>query len=1105
MVLKILPGAAILSALATGQTTPLSCNASFAPANFIVRGEGHTEQVADLSLQCTGGTPTPSGQPIPTVSLQVTLNANVTSRLVSANVTEAVLMIDDPYPSRAVAVPNNGDVPAYSPMPILCPIGSTCTEVGGSAAANPWETPTDPYSNQPNIFFGTLTSANTIQWSNIPLDPPGDGGTRYLRIANVRVDAAQTGAPGFPSMAVQFTASPSITVSPSTLQIASIGQGLRGSGDSGFATVPGPVIAACTNHNGVLLGGVGEPAFDFNVRLNEGFDSSLRPRNIAVSADGNSVPPLASQNVPGYAYYTETGIYSPSFFSATPSVGYADFGSRIQVFINDIAAGSGVHFFVPVTVEFPFIAQQPPPPLAPGLHSPTLRLVRTDEFGMSGPGFTPINATTSIAGVPVAEMTYSSGFAYATYEVLTSDPISGANGTIVIPVALAFGSNSINDEPTASATLAPAGGPVASIATADASAPIPRFAQNTATWNPYIAYPCAMTAPANPNPANGAASVLFNTNLQWQPVPGAGSYDVYLGYAGFWGNPIQAPMKVASEVTRTSYSPAILAGSTEYYWRVVANFPSGSAPSPLWSFTTVAAALTANVTHFGNFNPGQQTAAVQIIVSNGAGAGATNGPVSVSEELPQGLTAVSISGSGWTCPTPTSCLRSDILAPGASYPPITVIVNVASDAPSKVSNEVLVQWFSGDGGEPSATSSDITNILPPPTITTALGFFPLTPCRMVDTRTSQRQPGPLGPPSLTASTRDFPLLSSNCNIPNSAQAYSINATVVPSGSVPYLSAWPTGNPYPNVSTLNSPDGATLANAAILSAGTNGALTVLSGGPTDLILDINGYLAPPNGSELAFFPVTPCRIADTRTSQNKTGPFGPPALVSGATRDFPIAESCGIPDNAAAYSLNMTAVPNGPLQYLSTWPAGQAYPNVSTLNSPDGSIIANAAIVPAGTNGSITVLAGGNTDLIIDTNGYFAKPTVASPGLHYYALASPCRVADTRSSQGMQGDFGPPSLIANATRDFPILNSACNVPTEAQAYALNITVVPQGPLGYLSLWPAGQPYPGSSTLNAPKGLYLANAAIVPAGTNGAITVLPSNATDLIIDINGYFAP
>src|SRR5581483_6311898 len=96
--------------------------------------------------------------------------------------------------------------------------------------------------------------------------------------------------------------------------------------------------------------------------------------------------------------------------------------------------------------------------------------------------------------------------------------------------------------------------------------------------------------------------------------------------------------------------------------------------------------------------------------------------------------------------------------------------------------------------------------------------------------------------------------------------------------------------------------------------------------------------------LQFIPVTPCRVVDTR---NADGAFGGPEMGANTSRDFSIpASSCGIPSSAAAYALNVTAVPDGVLGYLTIWPTGQNQPFVSTLNS-DGRVKANAAIVPAG--------------------------------------------------------------------------------------------------------------------------------------------------------------
>jgi hypothetical protein len=228
------------------------------------------------------------------------------------------------------------------------------------------------------------------------------------------------------------------------------------------------------------------------------------------------------------------------------------------------------------------------------------------------------------------------------------------------------------------------------------------------------------------------------------------------------------------------------------------------------------------------------------------------------------------------------------------------------------------------------------------------------------------------------------------------------------------------------------------------------------------------------------------------------------MTTGEAREFPVtSSSCNIPGSAQAYSLNMTASPVTTLGYLTTWPTGGAFPNVSTLNDLGGGLLANAAIVPAGTSGDIEVYVSNATDVIIDIDGYFAPPG-STGALNFYTL-TPCRVADTRSYGGKTGAFGPPTMTSNSTRNFPMLSSSCGIPDAAQAYSLNMTAWPPGSMEFLTTWPVGQTFPTVSTLNAPSGQVVANAAIVPAGTGGNIEVYVSNATDIFFDINGYFAP
>ncbi len=314
------------------------------------------------------------------------------------------------------------------------------------------------------------------------------------------------------------------------------------------------------------------------------------------------------------------------------------------------------------------------------------------------------------------------------------------------------------------------------------------------------------------------------------------------------------------------------------------------------------------------------------------------------------------------------------------------------------------------------------------------------------------------------------------------------------GSLGYLTVWPSGQTRPTISTLNSLDGRIKANAAIVPAGADLAVSVYATNTTDVVLDIDGYFEASTASDgLAFFPLTPCRIADTRGPE---GVFGGPFLQSGQAREFPIlqATSCAIPSAAQAYSLNFTVVPRtgGPLGYLTVWPAGQTQPLVSTLNAMTRTVVANAAIVPAGTNGNIDVYASGNADLVIDINGYFADPASASNPLSLYAM-QPCRVLDTRSSGPFHGE-----------ETITLSGGACGVPSSATAYALNATVVPSGALGYISLWPDGASQPLVSTLNALDAAITSNMAIVPTST-GAIDVYASGTTQLVLDISSYFAP
>jgi hypothetical protein len=132
--------------------------------------------------------------------------------------------------------------------------------------------------------------------------------------------------------------------------------------------------------------------------------------------------------------------------------------------------------------------------------------------------------------------------------------------------------------------------------------------------------------------------------------------------------------------------------------------------------------LTLTKSHSGSFAQGQVAATYTIVVSNTATGAATNGIVTLRDTPPSALTATGIAGSGWSCQQPSGpCTRNDVLAAGASYPAVTLTVNVAASAPTIVTNTATVSG-GGEVNTSNDTAQDATTIA----TTTALSIYPKT-------------------------------------------------------------------------------------------------------------------------------------------------------------------------------------------------------------------------------------------------------------------------------------------------------------------------------------------------------------------------------------------
>ncbi len=462
---------------------PLTCdiNAGVPP---IVRASGITELLGDIILNCTGGTSTTAGAPVPLSNFQLSLNTNLTSRTIgSSGLSEATLMIDEPLPPLAARIPDSSFfVPVNSPPPqVLClPQGGSCP-IMGDGLGTPYET----IPGTPTVFSGRQLSANSVSWVGLAFDAPGNSPLRVIRITNLRANASLLGLGSslIPTQIVAFitvTGAQSVTINDSQVTVGFIDPDLI------VTSTPG-AAQQCVSQNSPLS------SPNFSIAVKEGFASLFKRRNVSNTLDGATAPPVRAQNIPGFPYNVETQFYNPVLFPQplASQPGLADFGDRIRITFSNIP--TGVAIYVPLqiplldaTTGLPSpILQPPPPPVPPGIPDGRLVLIQTDGFGV-GPASSYLAAPSAgvSGGVPVGAISPSAtpGQGFAVYEVVNGDINSVEKATIPVTVAFASAGAGLI---TANVSLAPAGGPLAGIPTDDATAPLPRFADSSVPMKVY--------------------------------------------------------------------------------------------------------------------------------------------------------------------------------------------------------------------------------------------------------------------------------------------------------------------------------------------------------------------------------------------------------------------------------------------------------------------------------------------------------------------------------------------------------------------------------------------------------------------------------------------
>jgi len=393
-------------------------------------------------------------------------------------------------------------------------------------------------------------------------------------------------------------------------------------------------------------------------------------------------------------------------------------------------------------------------------------------------------------------------------------------------------------------------------------------------------------------------------------------------------------------------------------------------------------------------------------------------------------------------------------------------------------------------------------------------FVPVTAVRLVDSSLGVGWSGKLQPDATRSVTATglagFPTAGVLAVMLHIITAHSASTGVNANGNV---WAWPAGSARPQYANLaNPPLGSTADNTAIVRIGTAGQISFYNGAggtAVDVQVDVEGYVTSDSTSAdgAAFAPLQPRRIVDTADG---TGGRSTP-LTSTSAWTFHALGAGGIPaTGVSAVALNLGAQRTSTQCWVQVQPTGTSASNASypRVNTYANYTAQELAVVAPDSSGNITFSTNcASTDVYVDVEGYYLIPTDESSGDIYVPITTPTRVIDTRRNIGITGKMTAGRVVSGAHA--VTVAGVGEVPSDADAVALNVGAINADKRGYNTVWTDGMTRPARiSTINIDPRVNQNNLVFVQTGARGKIDVadpsaIATQSNDLYLDVQGYF--
>ena len=240
--------------------------------------------------------------------------------------------------------------------------------------------------------------------------------------------------------------------------------------------------------------------------------------------------------------------------------------------------------------------------------------------------------------------------------------------------------------------------------------------------------------------------------------------------------------------------------------------------------------------------------------------------------------------------------------------------------------------------------------------------------------------------------------------------------------------------------------------------------------------VDAPLPQPLGAASEYVPLAPLRIVDTRVDP-------PGRLAAGGTLTVDLNGK--VPVGTTAIAVNLTATQPQAAGFLTAHPCDRQRRDVSSVNYPAGGDRGAMAVIPLSADGKLCVYSDAASHVIVDLQGAFVPAPGTGSSSGFQPVATPSRLADTRTT-------GRASILT------------IPVPAGADAVAVNLTATAANTWGFLTAYPCGAAVPNVSNVNFGPQEPVAGSAFVPTSDQDTICVFASTAAvDVIVDITGSF--